>query len=113
MSIPDSGTITVAPTPEFCRWSSASMWTPGPFESKPSRAMYYLTDVDPKWEADRKSEHLLDFNLPTLWAISIHEVYPGHFLHYQSEEGGVEGQEVDDVCAGLLSWKGGRTTASR
>ena len=83
MSMPDSGTIQVAPTPEFFRWSSASMWTPGPFESKPSRAMYYLTDVDPKWEAERKSEHLRDFNLPTLWAISIHEVYPGHFLHYQ------------------------------
>ena len=24
-----------------------------------------------------------DFNFPTLWNISIHEVYPGHFLHYQ------------------------------
>jgi uncharacterized protein (DUF885 family) len=83
MSMPDSGSVTVAPTPDFFRWSSASMWTPGPFESRPSRAMYYLTDVDPKWEADRKAEHLLDFNVPTLWAISIHEVYPGHFLHYQ------------------------------
>ena len=59
------------------------MWTPGPFEPKPSRAMYYLTDVDPKWDDDRKSEHLRDFNMPTLWTISIHEVYPGHFLHYQ------------------------------
>ena len=83
VSMPDSNGVQVAPTPEFFRWSSASMWTPGPFESRPSRAMYYLTDVDPKWEADRKAEHLLDFNLPTLWAISIHEVYPGHFLHYQ------------------------------
>lgn len=83
MSMPEIGAITVAPTPEFFRWSSASMWTPGPFETRPSRAMYYLTDVDPKWEADRQAEHLLDFNLPTLWAISIHEVYPGHFLHYQ------------------------------
>jgi uncharacterized protein (DUF885 family) len=83
MSMPESGSITVAPTPEFFRWSSASMWTPGPFESRPSRAMYYLTDADPKWEADRQAEHLRDFNLPTLWAISIHEVYPGHFLHYQ------------------------------
>jgi uncharacterized protein (DUF885 family) len=83
LSMPDSGSITVAPTPEFFRWSSASMWTPGPFESRPSRAMYYLTDVDPKWDAERKLEHLRDFNLPTLWAISIHEVYPGHFLHYQ------------------------------
>jgi uncharacterized protein (DUF885 family) len=83
VSMPDSGSITVAPTPEFFRWSSASMWTPGPFESKPSRAMYYLTDIDPKWESDRQAEHLRDFNLPTLWTISIHEVYPGHFLHYQ------------------------------
>ena len=24
-----------------------------------------------------------DFNIPTLWNISIHEVYPGHFLHFQ------------------------------
>jgi uncharacterized protein (DUF885 family) len=81
--MPDSAGVAVAPTPDFFRWSSASMWTPGPFETKPSRAMYYLTDVDPKWEEDRKLEHLRDFNLPTLWTISIHEVYPGHFLHYQ------------------------------
>ena len=81
--MPVSAGVAVAPTPEFFRWSSASMWTPGPFESKPSRAMYYLTDVDPKWESERKAEHLRDFNLPTLWTISIHEVYPGHFLHYQ------------------------------
>jgi uncharacterized protein (DUF885 family) len=83
LSMPDSGGVTVAPTPDFFRWSSASMWTPGPFESRPSRATYYLTDVDPKWEQERQLEHLRDFNVPTLWAISIHEVYPGHFLHYQ------------------------------
>jgi uncharacterized protein (DUF885 family) len=83
VAMPESAGVAVAPTPDFFRWSSASMWTPGPFESKPSRAMYYLTDVDPKWESDRKAEHLRDFNLPTLWTISMHEVYPGHFLHYQ------------------------------
>ena len=81
--MPESVGVAVAPTPEFFRWAAASMWTPGPFESKPSRAMYYLTDVDPKWEAERQSEHMRDFNLPTLWTISIHEVYPGHYLHYQ------------------------------
>jgi uncharacterized protein (DUF885 family) len=83
VEIPDSAGVTVAPTPEFFRWSSASMWTPGPFEPKPSRALYYLTDVDPSWSDTRKLEHLRDFNLPTLWTISIHEVYPGHFTHYQ------------------------------
>ena len=51
--------------------------------SKPSRAYYYLTDVDRSWPPERQKEHMRDFNFPTLWNISIHEVYPGHFLHYQ------------------------------
>jgi uncharacterized protein (DUF885 family) len=83
VTIPKGEDITVAPTPDFYRWSFASMWTPGPFETKPSRAYYYLTDADPSWPSDRQEEHLRDFNYPTLWSISIHEVYPGHFLHYQ------------------------------
>jgi len=83
VSVPPGEPITVAPTPDFYRWSFASMWTPGPFESKPTNAYYYLTDVDPSWPEDRQQEHLRDYNYPTLWSISIHEVYPGHFLHYQ------------------------------
>jgi uncharacterized protein (DUF885 family) len=83
ISMPDAEPITVAPTPDFYRWSFASMWTAGPFESKPTRAYYYLTDVDPSWPPERQDEHLRDYNHPTLWSISIHEVYPGHFLHYQ------------------------------
>jgi len=80
---PEGESVIVAPTPEFYRWSFASMWVPGPFEQKATRAYYYLTDADPSWPADKQEEHLRDFNYPTLWAISIHEVYPGHFLHYQ------------------------------
>jgi uncharacterized protein (DUF885 family) len=83
ITLPQGEPITVAPTPDFYRWSFASMWTPGPFESKPTRAYYYLTDVDPTWPAERQQEYLRDYNYPTLWSISIHEVYPGHFLHYQ------------------------------
>jgi uncharacterized protein (DUF885 family) len=81
--VPDSEPVLVAPSPDFYRWAFASMWTPGPFESKPSRAYYYLTDVDRAWTPERQKEHMRDFNIPTLWNISIHEVYPGHFLHYQ------------------------------
>jgi uncharacterized protein (DUF885 family) len=83
LSLPDPAEIEVAATPEFVRWSFASMWTPGPFETKPSRAIYYLTDADPSWPHERQLEHLRDLNVPTLWNITIHEVYPGHFLHYQ------------------------------
>ena len=29
---PEGEPVIVAPTPEFYRWSFASMWAPGPFE---------------------------------------------------------------------------------
>lgn len=83
ISLPAGEAVTVAATPDFFRWSFASMWAPGPFESKPSGAYYYLTDADPSWSPDRQRDHLRDYNHPTLWSISIHEVYPGHFLHNQ------------------------------
>ena len=83
ISMPEGATVDVLPTPDFFRWSFASMWTPGPFEPRASRAVYYLTDADPTWSDERKREHLRDFNIPTLWNISIHEVFPGHYLHYQ------------------------------
>src|SRR4051812_27856300 len=83
VSVPESAQVHVGPTPRFYRWTFASMWTPGPFEARPLRAYYYITDIDPAWPADRQEEHLRDLNDGALWAISIHEVYPGHFLHYQ------------------------------
>jgi len=83
ISVPEGAPVAVRPTPRFYRWTSASMWTPGPFESRPLRAFYYITDVDPSWTPERQDEHLRDFNYGALWAISIHEVFPGHFLHYQ------------------------------
>jgi len=83
VTVPESARVNVAPTPRFYRWTFASMWTPGPFETRPLRAYYYITDPDPSWPPDRQEEHLRDFNYGALWAISIHEVYPGHFLHYQ------------------------------
>jgi uncharacterized protein (DUF885 family) len=83
VSIPEGAPVDVAPTPRFYRWTFASMWTPGPFESRPLRATYYITDVDPAWPVERQTEHLRDLNYANLWSISIHEVFPGHFLHYQ------------------------------
>jgi uncharacterized protein (DUF885 family) len=83
VTVPDGEPVVVAPSPEFYRWAFASMWTPGPFESKPSRAYYYLTDVERGWPPERQKEHMRDFAIPVLWNISIHEVFPGHFLQQQ------------------------------
>ena len=83
VTLPEGTEVLVGPTPKFYRWTFASMWTPGPFETRPQRAYYYITDPDPSWPADKQETHLRDFNYGALWSISIHEVYPGHFLHYQ------------------------------
>ena len=83
VTVPAGEPVVVAPSPEFYRWAFASMWTPGPFESKPSRAYYYLTDVERGWSPERQKEHMRDFSIPVLWNISIHEVFPGHFLQQQ------------------------------
>ena len=81
VTIPPAEPLVVAQTPDFYRWTFASLWTPGPFETKPSRSYYYVTDADPSWPPERQAEHLRDFASATLWSISIHEVYPGHFVH--------------------------------
>ena len=80
VTLPHAESPVVAPTPDFMRWSSASMWTPGPFESRTLPARYLITDVDPKWTDKQKEEYLGAINYPQLWTTSIHEVYPGHFV---------------------------------
>ncbi|HEX5736283.1 MAG TPA: DUF885 domain-containing protein [Blastocatellia bacterium] len=80
VTLPEGPGPVVAPTPDFMRWSFASMWTPGPFESRPLPSRYLITDVDPRWTEKQKSEYLSSVNFPQLWATSIHEAYPGHFV---------------------------------
>ncbi len=84
LPMPNADSLVIAPTPPFYRWTFASLWTPGPLEARPQRASYYITDVDPSWPADRQDEHLRDLNDAVLWAISMHEALPGHFLHFEA-----------------------------
>jgi len=80
VTLPHGEAPVVAPTPDFMRWSTASMWTPGPFERRSMPARYMITDVDPTWSDKQKEEYLGSINYPQLWTTSIHEVYPGHFV---------------------------------
>ena len=80
VTLPSDVRPIVAPTPDFMRWSTASMWTPGSFESRPLPARYLITDVDPKWTEKQKEEYLASINYAQLWTTSIHEAYPGHYV---------------------------------
>ena len=85
VTVPDDEPVIVAPTPDFYRWTFASVWSPGPFEPKSLPSYYYVTDVDPSWSAERAEEHLRDLNVATLWSVSVHEAYPGHALHFRHQ----------------------------
>src|SRR5690606_38701748 len=82
VSTPDGDHLSVGATPDFYRWTFASLWASGPFETRASAARYYITDADKSWPEDRQREHMRDFSRAMLWAISTHEAWPGHFLHF-------------------------------
>jgi uncharacterized protein (DUF885 family) len=64
------------------RWAFAFMDAPGPFEQVATEAYYYLTPVEPDWTEQQKEEWLTKFNRHTLLDVSVHETYPGHYLHF-------------------------------
>lgn len=82
VSVPSEVRCKVTETPEFLRWGFAFMDSPGPFEEKATEAYYYVTPVEEEWTEQQKEEWLRRFNYSTLRDVSIHEAYPGHYVHF-------------------------------
>jgi uncharacterized protein (DUF885 family) len=83
VTIPSPVDAKVAETPQYMRATSfASMDTPGPFETKATEAYYYVTPVEPGWSAEQKEQWLTAFNFYTTDIVSVHEVYPGHYVQF-------------------------------
>ena len=72
----------VRETPAFMRWAIAAMDGPGPFEEVATESFYYVTPVEAHWSEEQAEEWLSNFNYATLKIISVHEVYPGHYVHF-------------------------------
>lgn len=68
----------VRETPPYMRWNSAFLDMTGPYETPPS-AFYYISPPDPAWPAEVQASYI-PFESDLL-ATSVHEVYPGHFVH--------------------------------
>jgi uncharacterized protein (DUF885 family) len=83
VTIPSEVRPRVEETLPFERASSfASMDSPGPFETKATEAYYYVTPVEAKWTEKEKDDWLSAFNYYTGDVVSIHEVYPGHYVQF-------------------------------
>jgi len=55
---------------------------PGPFDVGETDGIYYVTPVDASWTAERQEEWLRSLNDAMLRNITVHEVYPGHYLQF-------------------------------
>jgi len=83
VGIPSEIRAKVKETPQYLRATSfASMDTPGPFEKRATEAYYYVTPTEENWPEKEKQEWLTAFNYYTSDVVSIHEVYPGHYVQF-------------------------------
>ncbi len=81
VSVPSDVRAVVMETPPYMRQAFAEMVSPGPLEKNSSQAYYYVTPVEKDWSAEKKEEWLTSFNYYTTDVVSIHEAYPGHYIH--------------------------------
>jgi hypothetical protein len=83
VDIPSEVRPIVTETPPYARSGSfASMDTPGAYETKATEAFYYVTPPEKDWDAKHVEEHLRLFNKSVMNIITVHEVFPGHFIQF-------------------------------
>jgi hypothetical protein len=81
ISIPSTVRPILEETPPFMRaLTTASMDTPGPYETKATEAYFNVTLPEPSWPRERTREFMTAFNWGTIESTAIHEAYPGHYV---------------------------------
>ena len=83
VTVPRAEPARVQETPPFLRaTTTASMDIPGPFETVATEAYYNMTLPDPKGSAAETSEFMKQWYFAAISNVSVHEVWPGHYLQF-------------------------------
>ncbi len=83
ITIPSTVPPIVEETPPFARaLSTASMDTPGAYETKAKEAMFNVTLPEADWKPEKVEQWMQGFNRGTIASTAIHEVYPGHYTQF-------------------------------
>jgi hypothetical protein len=81
INIPSAGNPILEETPPFMRaLTTASMDTPGPYETKATEAYFNVTLPEKSWPPEETREYMTAFNRGTIVSTAIHEAFPGHFV---------------------------------
>lgn len=79
VTIPGPEEALVNEAPPYARWNFAYIDIPGPYEQGlPST--YYIAPPDPEWSDEDRLAYVP--GRASLLFVSVHEVWPGHFLHF-------------------------------
>ena len=79
VTIPGTEEARVGEAPAYRRWNFAYINIPGPYETGlPST--YYISPPDPSWSEQQRRDYIP--GRADLLFTSVHEVWPGHFLHF-------------------------------
>jgi uncharacterized protein (DUF885 family) len=83
ITIPSPVLPILEETPPFERaLTTASMDTPGPYETVAKEAYFNVTLPEKDWKADRVEDYLRGLNRGTILSTATHEAYPGHYVQF-------------------------------
>jgi hypothetical protein len=80
VTIPGPEQALVEAAPPYNAQNFAYINIAGPYESKDVPAVYYIAPPDPRWTPAEQAQYVGGEG--TLLSTSVHEVWPGHFLHF-------------------------------
>jgi Bacterial protein of unknown function (DUF885) len=81
VSIPSGEECLVRATPPYLSWAFAMMDGPPSLAEEGWPGIYYVTPPGADWDETRTEEWLSEFHRAGLTNTSVHEAWPGHFLH--------------------------------
>lgn len=83
ITIPSKVRPTLQETPAFERaTTTASMDTPGPFETHATEAYFNVTLPGPHDPPEEVVGLMASFNVGTIISTAVHETYPGHYIQF-------------------------------
>ena len=85
VTIPSQEQALVAESPPYNRGNFAYISIPGPYENPAVKVTYYVAPPDSKWSAAERNSYLP--GRAYLLYVSVHEVWPGHYLQSQFANG--------------------------
>lgn len=79
VSIPGTEEARIEEAPPYQRWNSAYIDIPGPYD-KHLPSIYYIAPPDPAWSPEEQARYIP--GEADLLFVTVHEVWPGHFLQF-------------------------------